>query len=99
MRLGRLTAVAICGALVAAAPAAAQPNQAGAKSQRCKKAKQHKRFTCERPREAAVTTTCPDGSTAVWFTSFPDADLNANHVVCFADGVGAVDDTPADGAL
>jgi hypothetical protein len=93
MRLGRLAALAICAALVGAAPAAAKPHDGDAKVKQCKK-KQHKRFACERTDGSTVTTVCPAGYEALGFTAAPHADLNGNLVVCFAEGVGALDDTP-----
>ena len=93
MRLGRFTAVAICAALVGAAPAAAKPREGEAKVKQCKY-KQHKRFACERSDESTLIVTCPQGYSALSYVTAPDADVNGNRVVCFAEGVGALDDTP-----
>lgn len=93
MRLRRMTAVAICGALVAAAPAAAKPHDGGTKVKQCKR-KQHQRFACERTDGTTVTALCPDGYSALGFAAAPDADLNGNLVICFAEGIGALDDRP-----
>lgn len=93
MRLGRLTAVAICAALVGAAPAAAKPHEGDAKVKQCKH-KQHKRFACERSGESTIVVTCPQGYTALSYVTAPDADVNGNLVVCYAEGIGPLDDTP-----
>ena len=93
MRLGRTAAVMACAALVGAAPAAAKPHDVGEKVKQCKQ-KQHKRFACERTDGSTVTTVCPDGYDALGFAAAPDADVNGNLVICFAEGIGSVDDRP-----
>ncbi|HEX8646907.1 MAG TPA: hypothetical protein VF715_08380 [Thermoleophilaceae bacterium] len=93
MRLGRTAAVAICAALVGAAPATAKPLDGDTKVKQCKR-KDHKRFSCERTDDGTVTTVCPENYIALGFAAAPDADLNGNLVVCFAEGIGALDDTP-----
>ncbi len=94
MRLGKLVVAAVCAAgLVTAAPVAAKQDDGAAKVKQCKK-KQHKRFACERTDGGVVTTVCPDGYAALGFTAAPHADLNGNLVICFAEGIGALDDTP-----
>ena len=96
MRFGRLAATAaICvAALGSAAPANASADPGDVKVKQCKK-KEHPRFACARAVDATSGDgQCRSGYVLVDYKAAPDTDVNGNLVVCYAEGLGAVDDTP-----
>ena len=94
MRLGRTMVAVACAALVGAAPAGATPPDNGANGNRCVKQKQLKRFVCALSDGTIVIARCPIRYEAVSFTVMPDADVNDNGVICYANGFRARDDLP-----